>query len=118
MKGLPAVVQALFCQFERTRKLINDWVAAKTKDRIQDIVPPGLPLPDTRLALANAIHFKAPWAEPFQERATQDRPFTVAPDTVVQRMAEVQLGYTVDEEERDALVAFLHSLTPEGRATR
>lgn len=85
-----------------TRKLINDWVAAKTKDRIQDIVPPGLPLPDTRLALANAIHFKAQWAEPFQERATQDKPFTVAPGTVVTARLMARTGGLAYAETDDA----------------
>jgi serpin B len=69
---------------EAARKTINDWVAQKTKDRIKDIVPAGLPTPDTRMALANAIHFKASWAEPFPERMTADKPFTVAAGKEVQ----------------------------------
>ena len=73
-----------FAQTEAARKTINDWVAAKTKDRIKDIVPAGMPRPDTRLALANAIHFKAQWDEAFREEATKPEAFTVKAGTVVQ----------------------------------
>lgn len=57
------------------RKRINDWVAKQTHERIKDIVAPPMPTPETRLALANAIYFKASWKEPFQERATRKGPF-------------------------------------------
>ena len=57
------------------RKRINDWVAEQTHERIKDIVAPPMPTADTRLALANAIYFKASWKEPFQERATRKAPF-------------------------------------------
>ncbi len=65
-----------FAQGPGTRRRINDWVATQTRDRIRDLIPEGLPTPDTRLALVNAIHFLAPWEEPFEERATIDAPFT------------------------------------------
>lgn len=58
------------------RKAINDWVAKATREKIEDIVPEGLPTPDTRLALANAIYLKAQWADPFQERWTKEGEFT------------------------------------------
>ncbi len=58
------------------RQAINDWVEKATREKIQDIVPEGLPTPDTRLALANAIYMKAPWEDPFQERNTKDADFT------------------------------------------
>ena len=77
-----------FAKGSEARDAINGWVAQKTKDRIKDIVPAGLPPSDTRLLLANAIHFKAQWAEPFPESATADGPFTVSPgkDVVAKRM--------------------------------
>ncbi len=58
------------------RKAINDWVAKQTKDKIRDIVPPGMPPPLTVLALANAIYFKGQWQEPFRERGTKEDVFT------------------------------------------
>ena len=58
------------------RKAINDWVARETRERIRDIVPEGMPPPLTRLVLANAIYFKASWAEPFTARWTKEEDFT------------------------------------------
>jgi len=58
-----------------SRLRINDWVASQTKDRIKDLIPPGLINEDTRLVLTNAIYMKAAWAEEFHEEA--DAPFFV-----------------------------------------
>ncbi|MCU0727095.1 MAG: serpin family protein [Planctomycetes bacterium] len=67
-----------FRETAAARAAINDWVFEKTAERIKDIVPEGLPTADTLLALANAIHFKASWAEPFDEEWTKEGPFTPA----------------------------------------
>jgi serpin B len=67
-----------FAAAQAVRKEINDWVLGKTNQRIKDLIPAGLPTPDTRLALVNAIHFLAQWAEPFEESATQEAAFTGA----------------------------------------
>jgi serpin B len=64
-----------FRRSDEARRRINAWVAEQTRERIQDIVPPGMPDPDTRLVSANAIYFKASWDEPFEESATRDAPF-------------------------------------------
>ena len=60
---------------EDARVRINDWIADKTEERINDIIPDGAITPLTRLVLANAIYFKAAWQKAFDERATADRPF-------------------------------------------
>jgi serpin B len=57
------------------RVAINDWVAAQTHDRIKDLLPEGLPTPDTRLVLTNAVYFYASWMHPFEHSATHDAPF-------------------------------------------
>ncbi len=44
---------------------INRWVADQTADRITDLVPPEQLNSDTRLALTNAVYFKAGWANEF-----------------------------------------------------
>jgi serpin B len=62
---------------ESARKQINDWVSNQTNKRIQDIIPPGMLDPSTRLALANAIYFKATWEHEFDPKETSDRPFTL-----------------------------------------
>ncbi len=60
---------------ESARRQINNWVSDQTKNRIKDIIPPGMPDPSTRLVLANAIYFKAMWEHEFDADVTNDRPF-------------------------------------------
>ncbi|HEX7541802.1 MAG TPA: serpin family protein, partial [Anaerolineales bacterium] len=62
---------------ESARRQINDWVSNQTHNRIQDIIPPGMLDSSTRLALANAIYFKATWEHEFDANETSDRPFTL-----------------------------------------
>src|SRR5512133_1213098 len=40
-----------------SRIIINDWVAQKTNQRIQNLIPSGVITADTRLVLTNAIYF-------------------------------------------------------------
>ena len=47
------------------RKDVNEWVAASTRGAIPELVPPGAFTDQTRLAIVNASHLKAPWATPF-----------------------------------------------------
>jgi serpin B len=60
---------------EAARRAINDFVAEKTRQRIQDLIPTGLLDLDTRLVLANAIYMKAAWAHKFSPERTRDEPF-------------------------------------------
>jgi serpin B len=60
------------------RERINGWVEEQTRERIKNIIPEGQPSPATRLALANAIHLKAPWEEPFKTGRTVEAPFTTS----------------------------------------
>ena len=53
-----------------SRVIINDWVEDATEDRIKDLIPEGAITVDTRLALVNAIWFKANWFEPFDPANT------------------------------------------------
>lgn len=64
-----------FAHSAAARARVNAWVAERTRDRIRDVVPEGSPSPDTRLMLANAIYFKAPWDEPFEAEATREQTF-------------------------------------------
>lgn len=64
-------------QPEEARQEINDWIAEQTAERIQDLLPPGVIDPTTRMVLANAIYFNATWRFPFNADATQDGPFTL-----------------------------------------
>ena len=68
---------------EGSRQTINDWVAAATEDRIEDLIPAGGVNSDTRLALVNAIWFKASWLEQFDPQLTAPGDFTRADGTTV-----------------------------------
>ncbi len=57
---------------------INDWVAQKTKHKIQNIVPPGDINSRTRVVLANAIYFNGSWTYAFAETNTSIQPFYVS----------------------------------------
>lgn len=60
---------------EEARETINDWVEEKTQGKIEDLIPPGMLRPLTRLVLTNAIYFKGQWALPFKEKHTGAAPF-------------------------------------------
>ena len=60
------------------RSTINGWVADRTNDKIQDLLPEGSIDQLTRLVLTNAIYFSAAWAHPFEAAATADGTFTTA----------------------------------------
>jgi serpin B len=60
---------------ENARGQINDWVSNQTRNRIKDIIPPGMIDPSTRLVLANAIYFKATWVYKFEANDTANRSF-------------------------------------------
>ncbi len=57
---------------EESRVTINDWVSEQTEGRIEDLIPQGAITPATVLVLTNAIYFNAAWAEPFEERSTEE----------------------------------------------
>jgi serpin B len=62
-------------QYEAARKEINNWVSDQTDGKIKDLIPEGVLNADTRMALINAIYFKANWLIPFNPDSTQDAPF-------------------------------------------
>jgi serpin B len=57
---------------------INKWVEDKTRDKIKDLVTPDALGGNTRIVLANAIYFKAKWAEQFKKDDTKPDDFTLA----------------------------------------
>ncbi|MCY3017687.1 MAG: serpin family protein [Planctomycetota bacterium] len=60
---------------EGARQTINAWVEKETKDKIKDLIAPGVLSSMTRLVLTNAVYFKGTWADQFQPAATKDQPF-------------------------------------------
>ncbi len=69
---------------DRVRKIINDWVAEQTHDKITGLLPQGQPTKDTRLALVNALYLRAPWEHKFDTEATKPDAFHLAAGQLVQ----------------------------------
>jgi len=78
---------------EGSRRTINAWVEKETRDRIKDLIPPGLLQTLTRMVLVNAIYFKGTWAIPFKKDATADGDFFVAAGQKVQAPLMNRTGY-------------------------
>ncbi len=57
------------------RELINDWVAARTADRIKELLPTGSVDAATLAVLVNAIYFKANWLDQFNPKSTKQQTF-------------------------------------------
>lgn len=62
-------------QPEAVRGTINAWVEKETKDRITNLLGPGMLTPQTKLVLTNAIYFKGTWRARFEKGGTQDGEF-------------------------------------------
>ncbi|MBU4486972.1 MAG: serpin family protein [Candidatus Delongbacteria bacterium] len=72
-----------FAESEKSRKIINDWVSEKTKDKIKDLIPKGILDALTKLVLTNAVYFKAEWAEQFKKSGTKESEFYTSADNSV-----------------------------------
>jgi serpin B len=79
-----------FARPEQARAHINAWVRKKTEGLLRSVVPEGAINQDTRVVLANAMYFSAPWTKKFNRESTRPRPFrTTAGETVeVDTMSE------------------------------
>ena len=75
------------------RKKINGWVSDRTRDRIRNLIGPGVLTPATRLVLTNAIYFKAAWEAQFGKEATRKEKFHVSVDKNVDAEMMKQTHY-------------------------
>jgi serpin B len=85
-----------FAQSEAARKTINDWVAQQTREKIKDLIPPGVLTNLTRLVLTNAVYFKSNWADKFHKAFTKDAPFRspgAQPANVPMMLRQGHYGY-------------------------
>ncbi len=60
---------------EGARKTINAWVEKQTRDKIKELLRPGVLDEGTRLVLTNAVYFKGDWLSKFEKKETKDAPF-------------------------------------------
>ncbi len=58
-----------------SRDTINEWVEARTNDKIKDLVPKDSITPDTRVIITNAIYFNGKWVYEFDKEMTGKRTF-------------------------------------------
>jgi serpin B len=63
---------------EDARQTINRWVAERTRDKIQELLKPGILEDTSRLVLTNAIYFKADWPLPFDKDKTKLEQFLIS----------------------------------------
>ncbi len=85
---------------EKARRAINSWVEEKTKNKIQELIKPGVLDSLTRLVLTNAIYFKGKWARQFTKDRTQEEQFWMAPGKAVMvpmMNQQDEFGYLEDE---------------------
>jgi serine protease inhibitor len=81
-----------------TVKKINNWVSARTHEKIPTILKPPLD-PMLRLLLLDAIYFNGDWLAPFDTNLTRDLEFTLRDGKSIQhpRMSRTgQYGYCED----------------------
>jgi serpin B len=62
---------------EAARSRINRWTEDRTKDKINNLFPPGSLDAQTRLVLTSAIYFYGEWQDPFVASRTRPAPFTL-----------------------------------------
>jgi serpin B len=60
--------------------VINRWVAARTRDKILDLIPKGAIGASTPLVLTNALYFYGSWDQPFNESSTAEETFHAVPE--------------------------------------
>jgi serpin B len=70
-------------QPDTSRQTINAWVADRTNNKIQDLLPQGSIDSSTKLVITNAVYFKGTWQKQFDPNQTTDTPFTKPDGTTV-----------------------------------
>ncbi len=68
---------------EDSRLVINNWVADRTEEKIQNLLSPGSISGATRLVLTNAVYFNAAWAMPFDADLSRPESFYLTDGTIV-----------------------------------
>jgi serpin B len=63
---------------DEAREKINEWIEAKTNNKIRDLIKPDDIDSLTRLVLTNAIYFKGLWLNPFDPSSTRKELFHIS----------------------------------------
>jgi serine protease inhibitor len=108
------LIETDFDESNQSIAAVNRWVTEKSEGRIQGALTPGVLGPETRMLLADVIHFKASWDQPFPEGRTAAGPFQVGPGRIVtaQRMRlEESLRYGETSEARMVRIPYRRGST-------
>jgi serpin B len=95
---------------EASRAIINDWVAARTEEKIPELLPQGAISQATRFVLTNAIYLKADWLHPFEAHETRDAPFyrLDGSEVRVEQMNQIaRLPYAAGEDYQVAVMPYV-----------
>jgi serpin B len=90
--------------YEPARKTINDWIGAKTEQKILGTLQPGDLDTYTRFVLVNATYFDGQWSHAFEAKGTADGAFHVAAGKDVQKKLMHQTSHLKYGETPDAQV--------------
>ncbi len=71
---------------------INKWVAEQTAGKIPELLDAQALFEDSRLVLANAIYFRAPWSQPFDAKKTASGTFYLNDKDTVETDMMHQVG--------------------------
>jgi len=105
--GTGVYEQDFIHESEPARLAINDWVSSETKQKINDLLPPGALDEKTRMVLVNALHLKFPWAVPFDPNSTAPGLFTRADATAVTASFMTRPGLLAYVDDGQAQIAAL-----------
>jgi serpin B len=82
-------------------KKINKWVEGKTKDKIKNLIAPGVLKSNTKMVLVNAIYFYGGWNKEFNKEETKEDNFYLANNSTSKAKfmhAEYQMKYASDKD--------------------
>jgi serpin B len=80
-------------------KKINKWVEGKTKDKIKNLIAPGVLKSNTRMVLVNAIYFYGEWNKAFKKEDTKADDFYLSNNSTIKAdfmHAEYNMKYATD----------------------
>lgn len=88
-----------YSKSETAKRIINDWVASQTYDKIKDLIP-SLD-PSTLLVLTNACYFKASWLKTFDSSLTKVDKFYMYGGKIIKkkfmRLEDQEIPYYSEE---------------------
>ncbi len=83
-----------------SQEKINQWVAEKTHDKINDLLPRSAIKRSTQMILVNALYFKGAWQTPFKKEQTKEDTFYVFEKCVTKAQMmnqKITTGYYEDK---------------------